>query len=280
MVAPRLEMNRDDVTMATQLRFRFELDNLADIQPWGEPGTANLHWFGLTSGRYWIETPVGEVLRYTDQIRKVWNLPFSHVDYQVARIFEDLQAHLPHILEPVPDDIARIASNRAWLASANSWREEDSDKQEIDGRWDLYNAALAWWHERELDTAYLSHGPWLSIWRTGEETHFRWTTPCNEDHGTSVFVVPNGCFTLTSADFEAAAYGFCEDVLRAMSARIDQIHRDGWKRAECSLNVDVLIAEHQHRDRLFAELKGQRPGTDWNTIRTDLQNLIARVGCG
>jgi hypothetical protein len=74
-------------------RFRFELDAISDIQPWGEPGCENLHWFGLTSGRYWIETPLGEVLRYTPEIMKLWNLPFNYVDYQVARLFEDLQEH-------------------------------------------------------------------------------------------------------------------------------------------------------------------------------------------
>jgi hypothetical protein len=71
----------------------------------------SLHWSGLTSGRYWIETPHGEVLRYTPEIRKLWNFPFVYVDYQVARLFEDVQEHLPAVLEPVPEDIATFASD-------------------------------------------------------------------------------------------------------------------------------------------------------------------------
>ncbi len=83
-----------------QFKFCFELDDMSDIKPWEEPEEPILHWFGLTSGRYWIETAVGEVLRYTPEIRRLWNIPFVHVDYPIARVFEDLQEHLPAALEP------------------------------------------------------------------------------------------------------------------------------------------------------------------------------------
>jgi hypothetical protein len=50
----------------THMRFCFELDAIEVIEPWGEDQDRKPHWFGLTSGRYWISTPLGEALRYTD----------------------------------------------------------------------------------------------------------------------------------------------------------------------------------------------------------------------
>jgi len=57
------------------LRFCFELDAVEDIGPLGEGEDRKLHWFGLTSGCYWISTPLDEVLRYTDEQVKIWDLP-------------------------------------------------------------------------------------------------------------------------------------------------------------------------------------------------------------
>jgi hypothetical protein len=73
-------------------------------------------------------------------------------------------------------------------------------------------------------------------------------------------------------------YGFCEDLLRAMRVRIDEIHRDGWDRPDCSLNLDGLMADHQQRERLFSDLRCQRPTTNWNDVRTNLQDLVVRIG--
>src|SRR5476651_989771 len=88
------------------LRFCFALDAVEDIGPWGEGEDRKLHWFGLTSGRYWISTPLGEALRYTDEEVRRCGLASPYVDYQVSRLFEDLQSILPEVLEPVPSDIA------------------------------------------------------------------------------------------------------------------------------------------------------------------------------
>ena len=51
--------------MSDLLRFCFDLDAVEHIVPWGEPGGQRLHWFGLTSGTYWIETNAGDALTYT-----------------------------------------------------------------------------------------------------------------------------------------------------------------------------------------------------------------------
>ena len=259
------------------LRFCFELDETQDVQAWGESGRKSLHWFGLTSGRFWIETPAGELLRYTPEVRTLWNYPFDYVDYQVARLFEDLQSCLSAALEPVPEDIALLVANSAWLDSVHSWREEECDQSEVDSRWNLYESAVSWWHEREIDTGYLSHGPWFSIWCTGDLVHFRWTTRNNQDRGVPIFLVPSGYFSMTLAEFKSAACGFCETVLATMSVRVEHIKRHGWTRTDCEIDVGALLSEQRQRENQFSILKNRTSATNWDEIRLHLKLLVARV---
>jgi hypothetical protein len=259
------------------LRFRFELDSTPDIQAWGEQGQMELHWFGLTSGRFWIETPVGEVLRYTAAIQELWSFPFDYVDYQVARLFEDLQSCISAALEPVPEDIGLIVSDPVWLEKLNRWIEEEIDEAELDQRWDLYESAVSWWQHRMFDTLYLKHGPLFSIWRINDVVHFRWVTGNNEADGVSVFLIPTGEITVSIEDFKAAAFGFCEEVLLSMSERVRQIQMVGWNRTDCSVDVDVLVSEQRKREDKFHALKNHVLATDWNYIRTQLALLVAHV---
>ena len=66
-----------------------------------------------------IFTPCGCVC-YTEEIRKLWDFPSTTSTCQVARLFEDLKGCLPDILEPVPEDIAPIVSNPAWLSEGGA----------------------------------------------------------------------------------------------------------------------------------------------------------------
>jgi hypothetical protein len=263
--------------VAETLRFGFELDAVNDIQPWGEPGKASLHWFGLTSGRYWIETPLGELLRYTPEIRELWNSPFLYVDYQVARLFEDLQEHLPAALEPVPHDVATIATSRAWVERLQVWIDEECGEAEGQQRWALYEAAMSWWWQRQIDTTYLNRGPRISIWRTDDQVHFRWTTPENEDRGIAVYIAPSGEFTMNLSTFRSAAFDFCGDVLSAMRGRTDAIRKRGWSRADCTVDVAGLVAEQNHRESMFMQLRGQVTETNWSEVRHQLRALTVRV---
>src|SRR5882757_6704978 len=81
-------------------------------------------------------------------------------------------------------------SSRAWLEQLSLWIDEECSEAEGRQRWNLYEAAMSWWWQRELDTAHLSHGPGISMWRTRDEVYFRWTTKENEDRGVPVFTVP------------------------------------------------------------------------------------------
>ncbi len=55
--------------MNPPLRFCFELDSLADAPSWGQPPDQYLHWYGLTSGQYWLETGAGTLFEFTDVFR-------------------------------------------------------------------------------------------------------------------------------------------------------------------------------------------------------------------
>lgn len=266
------------IVTSNSIRFCFDLDPVADIEPWGEPGRAKLHWFGLTSGRYWIETPRGEVLSYTPEVQRLWNFPHAHVDYQVARMFEDLQEHLPAALEPVPNDVAIFATTKQWLARLRSWVEDDSsDKVGLD-RWELYEAAMSWFWEREIDTAHLSYGPRISIWRMGDEVHFRWCTDENRDRGVTVFTVPDGEYSMDALSFEAAAYDFGHRLLGEMRNRVEGIRVAGWKRSDCTVDLDVLVADQENRERLFRQGKPRAHQTNWDEVRRHLAILKEQVG--
>jgi len=149
---------------------------------------------------------------------------------------------------------------------------------EAEGRQrELHEAAMSWWWQREIDTCYLSHGPRISIWRTGDKVHFRWTTPENEDRGVPVFVAPNGEFTMNLGTFQSAAFGFCDGVLSAMRIRIEAIRNEGWNRADCTVDLNGLVTEQNRREAMFRQLKGQVTGTDWPEVRAQLRTLTARV---
>jgi hypothetical protein len=261
--------------MSESLRFLFELDAVDEVVPWGEPGQERLHWFGLTSGRYWIETNAGEVLTYTAEAQQLWNLASSHVDYQVARWLEDLEGCLPKILEPVPEDIAEIVCDSDWLRRAAVWREEQSSDWEF--RWDLYDAAVRWWHDREIDTAYLRHGPILSFWRIGERVHLRWKVEDNHEGTTPVFSLSSGHCEVAVRQFQDMAYGFCERVLSAMRQRVEGICHTGWQRTDCKLEINELVAEQAQREGVLNKLRIQSPRTNWDEVRVNLGWLRERL---
>lgn len=137
---------------------------------------------------------------------------------------------------------------------------------------------VSWWWERGIDTAYLSHGPRISIWRTNGEVHLRWATRENEDRGVRVFVAPNGDFTMNIRDFHSAAVGFCHEVLSATRRRVEGIQNDGWGRKDCTVDLTRLVAEQIHREGLFAGVQRQVLETNWRDVRIQLSALKARIG--
>lgn len=99
------------------IRFLFELRPVENVEPWGVPGDRKLHWFGLTDGWQCLDTTAGRLLEYAIPAHpsgKTW------MEYQVARLFEDLLGAWPAIVEPVPDDVA--SRFLGWYSSAEAAR--------------------------------------------------------------------------------------------------------------------------------------------------------------
>lgn len=262
------------MTMFGCFRFGFELDGVLSIAPWGEGEDRKLHWFGLTSGHYWLNTPIGEALRYTELQRKSWGLPSPYVDYQVARLFEDLHSILPFALETVPADIAALSSDPIWQARSVEWANAGEEK---DDRWELWSAANEWWNDRHIDTAYLVDGPDFHFWRIADKVVVRWR---QRSGPSGVWETPNGEFVIEAAAFQAAAHEFLDEVTAQMEERVSNIARCGWDRADCTLDIDALVREQEQRTAWVEEVKIRQVNTDWDSTRVALDFLRQEMHLG
>lgn len=262
----------DTLASTSKIEFCFELDRLEDIPPWGEGEDRKLHWFGLTSGRYWISTPLGDALRYTEEERIRWDLHSPYVDYQVARIFEDLQFILPKVLEPVPPDIAAVVSDSSWFDQANGWIDSVDDRAERRG---LCCDAMDWYQDRSLDNMHLINGPIFHFWRTGDNVSIRWQPTGKNSEG--VWSTPQGQFTVGVEQFRSAVYAFLEGVLGAMQERVRNIEVDGWNRSDCRLDIPLLLNEQRLRTDAVKKLKERRPETDWDSVRRLIDRASAEI---
>jgi hypothetical protein len=258
---------------AGQFRILFDIDEVEKTPPWGKAGEHKLHWYGLTSGRFWIETSAGPPLEYTSEIFRHWSLRSKVPDYFVARIFEDLLSILPLILEQVPADIAAIVANRAWRVNAERWRDAVEDEP----RWDRWYSATQWWHDRTLDLGYLQHAPELAFWRTEDEVLFQWSGDVKTD-GVPVWAVPQGQISISAEAFEAEMFRFGEELLTCMEVRVRSIQQLGWHRDDCVLNIEELVKEQGVRREAFRKISTERHATDWRQVRVSLDILLGLMG--
>jgi hypothetical protein len=93
------------------------------------------------------------------------------VEYQLARLHEDLISILPDVLETVPPDIARQFRNNSISATIQRLRQAWSAQVDEDPGLDLAVEALG---ARGLDTGYLSPSAGIWIWTTDERAIIEW----------------------------------------------------------------------------------------------------------
>ena len=264
-----------DNSLASHFCISYDLDDLENVPSWGKPGECRLHWFGLTSGRFWIETPSGTLLEYTAAIQESWSLPGQHPDYFVARLFEDLLSILPAILEPVPADIATRIADASWRAKGERWCDSACDSNEKDEqRWEQWYAAARWWYNRSLDMGYLRHAPRFTFWCVEETLFFQWKAD-DKENGIPVWALSEGQISINASAFEAAVTRFCEELLEVMERRVSSIQQDGWKRTDCTLDVEALAHEHAARREFFQKMRQEKQATDWQKVRASLDVLSA-----
>ena len=266
--------------------FDFELRPLEDIAPWSSLSLGSgesLHWFGLTDGFYWLDTGAGELFRYSDALVKHWAQTYpnatvcSYVDYQVARLWEDILYMLPSVLEPIPDDLAtHIRPEGLWGTDAgwDHWTSrafEWADRQEDKTAWDELESAFRWWSDRRLDAGHLTTKPDVWFWRE-DDLHIRWDNSDRLIDGVPAWASAAGHVSLSVPDFLAEVGSFNDRLMRQMAERVEAIQRH-WSRPEMHIDREGLVKDHQYRSTLLDSALARTPQTDWDAVRTALSEM-------
>jgi hypothetical protein len=211
------------------IRFRFELYPPEEVSPWGG-GQPNLHWFGLTEGRYCLEANGHQLLRRSRPDR-----PHPYIDYYVARFWEDVIVLTPDVLEPVPADLQPfIASDPgqwvcdplAFIADGDEDGIEDVDPNAPDHP---VVTAANWHGGHYLDLGYLQNAPRLRFWRTvrghRDEITVDWW---HEDDGEIGFTAGLAVrFCVATAAYLEAVHALDRDLMTAMRQRVEELERRG-----------------------------------------------------
>ena len=264
--------------------FDFILRPLEDVQPWGND-KPKLHWFGLTDGWCWWNVGSQQQFRYsqvwrdqrTSEYPRLTSSP-PYDDYPVVRPWEDLLTCLPHILDPVPDDlIARTKDLQQWEAFCQqvwSWVQ----KQDDDEAWNLREAALHWWTEREWDAGYLRCPPNIWLWAQGDTFHIRWDNRGVLENGLPVWEATYGEITLPVAAFVEEAKSFDDRLMSAMAERVKAVVSGALSPI---IEIDLAHLQYEQSDRATwmenALTKGRsikaRTKEDWDKVREALATV-------
>lgn len=239
------------------LRFRFRLRPLDEVVPWGDP--PRLHWFGLTDGWYWIEADGYELLRRTRR-----DDPLPYVDYQVVRLWEDVNALTPTATEPVPDDLLPFVSSdpETWVCD---WLDYVGGPDAPDHP---VVAAALWHGEHYLDLGYLLNPPRLRFWRAvaghSDEVTLDWR---HEDDGPAVRL------SFPTADYLAAVRTLDRELIATMRQRVEELERRG---GLPGIDIDLpgLRREHDIRARGLSRSLDRTPNTDWGAVREGAGRLL------
>ncbi len=150
------------------------------------------------------------------------------VDYNVARLWEDLLEVAPFALEPLPEPLAdRVAQGDVWAA----WCEQAWDVDDHED--DLHANALGWWWNRNLSSGHLRHAPRVDMWSRGDDLHLRWRSLPPEADG-PVWCSPSGDAVVSARAFHEELVRFDRELIVAMQNRVDEVAARG-------LRADISI---------------------------------------
>lgn len=249
--------------------FNFHLLPIEDVSLFGYENQRSLHWFGLTDGWYWLCVGDDELFRYHETRLEKWKAAGEtwdhlYVEYQVVRIWEDIQDILPSILEPIPAAIhQRCDPNQGiWQLFAQELAcLESHDDHEA------WFAATNWLSGRQLDTSYLVNAPRISIWTDGTTLHINWDNRDDQEAGIPTWSTQQGMFTMPLARFIDEVRSFDKRLITAMDERVKSA-KAHWPLPDVEINLDFLEVEHRNRamwmDQAFA--RAQMQHTDWDAV--------------
>ncbi|WP_221091073.1 DUF5984 family protein [Deinococcus aquaedulcis] len=191
--------------------FGFRLQPLpALIQAWEaggfDPQVYLRGWYWLSYGWFWLTTPDGDVPTTHPALNAAFGLPPDpepHLDYQVARLWLDLDEILPRVLEPLPPALASVLASGSWAgwkAQVSAWQHARPDEQ---ADWDAWLTATGWENGRVLDMGYLAAPPVLRFWREGETVTMSWDTTNKRVDGHLCWAETQGQQRLSVTAFQA-----------------------------------------------------------------------------
>jgi hypothetical protein len=246
----------------------FELKPLAEIEPWGSAPNLSLHWFGLSYGSYHLEPGASRLLEYAS----VEGWP-RFVEYQLARLHEDLISMLPDVIEVVPSSIVRQFRNGSLGATVQHLRQVWAARVEEDPGLDTAFEALA---ARALDTGYLSPSAGIWIWSTDGKTIIEWDNRDRLHEGRAVWAAQIGRYELSPEEFLHELRSFDHRLMDAMGSRI-RTAIASWTRPDVKVDFKHLEAEQIERGTwLASSVQHGRRDTDWSTVRDVLSRTESR----
>lgn len=247
--------------------FNFILRPLEDIEPWGDPPDYSLSWFGLTDGHYWLRLGGHNLYEYSPEVCRHWRmgdrgLPF--VDYQVARLHEDLLKALPYVLDPVPADIAACADRLEDALEAGKINNSDEDY------W-----AVRWLGCRALCGAHLPAGIEVCFVRTGDSIRVLWNASNLYIDGIPAWTAGRGDFSLTVDDFLWEVHDFHDRLMSQMATRV-LLAPEVMTRRGIRVNVAGLDQEQQTRSSIPAGASQEAGFPGWDRIRPWIDRVLQR----
>lgn len=251
----------------------FELTPLEKVLPWRKPGNLSLHWFGLTDGRYWIDTGGDTLFEYSERVRRAG---FDrYCDYQVARILEDITEMLPTILDPIPQDLVKYISGesgRAWMETQDSWFERNLTADAGDEAWDVLGRANLLLRDRFLDSAYLTPSASILMWSDDADVHIEWGNGDKLIDGELAWSAVSGSLHLPRAIFVEEVRAFHARLFEQMTLRIEQVAA-GALHPDIQIDLPGLIAENEQRRDWAVQALEKRGQACWDEIRSAILEI-------
>lgn len=250
------------------IRLRFRLRPVREITPWGGE-RAELHWFALTEGWYWIEAGGHELLRYSPSTLRGWadeqggGQSVPYVDYYAARLWEDVLAMVSVLTEPVPADLVDFVAGE--LPTWPSWQVTPQAE-----------AAGLWHADHLMYMGPVIDAPRLRLWRTLIDGDDAVTVAWSHRPASDIeFAAPAvGRVTMPTSMFDAAVCEFDRELLTVMEERVTALEATGPPRG-VHLDLGRLRREHRDRAARLPRARARQAGTDWASVRAGARELLA-----
>lgn len=253
------------MTATERLRFDFEMTPLDRFEPWSQDQP--VHWYALSDGEYVVR--VGNQRIFESESSGVRRA----LDYQVAKLLQDVLEVLPHTLEPVPPRIAcRLDPDMggwfAWSRRAAPWYRTLPD----DGTLEAMEEAFYWVQQRTLDAMYLVGAPRLTFVCVGDATIATCEPAERLASADWQWLCEPARVELPRTEFVAEVRRFGHAFIAAMAERIDACER-GALRGRAVIDVPALRDQHAAAEAEFAAVLAAPPTPqDWGRVE---QALIA-----